>query len=208
MSEIFYGGDGVKQRVEYQPLRGQELYERSLQATALFDEIFESGYALQSTTTTATVDGDGLERELSLSYLVFDKEADDFLSYDLQQQGIVEFEAKSTSYEKDVAIRHTQYRSGPRVEEYFVSFERRLPYIYGTFFHTFLFEFFEGGTVSVSVQSNNIDVDDGVEGIVFERHMSAYDEHELKKEIAEVMAHLDAGHREFSIDQELAKTIQ
>ena len=208
MAEVFYGGDGIKERTEYHELQGEALKDRALQATGLLEDVLESGHILDTVTNALSTDRDVMEREMTLSYLVFDKDSDDRMYYDTVKKGFYVFEAKSTSYEKDVVIRHTIRAAADVREEYFVSFERRLPRIEGSFFHTYIFEFMDNGEVRVSVESNNIDVDDGVAGSVYERPMSGYDFAEFCKEISEVADHVTAGHIEQDIDRKLAKHIQ
>ncbi len=208
MTEALYGGDGAKRRTEYEPLQDSELAEKSLQATRAIDELFESGYLLETVNTMASSNSGTTEREMAVSYIVFDKEFDDFMMYNTTTNDIEFVEGKSTSYIKDIVVRHAMHRTGVHTEEYFISFERQLPHVSRAFFHTYLFEFMVGGSVKVTVESNNIEVDDGNEGNVFERQISAYDLNELYKELAEVADHFNAGHKEIDIDRRLTERLQ
>ena len=210
MSEVYYGGEGIVQRPEYHDLKGEALQLRALQATEILEDVFERSAPLETANTELFTSDDCqvVGRELLLQYPVFDKNSDDRLVFDVAKNDVYMVEGTSTSYEKDVVIQRTQYRSGTVMEEYFASFERKIPHLEGAFFTTYLFEFMTNGAVRATVASKNIDADDGVEGATYERPMTSYDFREFCKEVSEVADHINVGHAEQDIDRKLAEHIQ
>jgi hypothetical protein len=194
MSEAVFGGEGVKPRTEYDILKGSELLEEATAASVALDYFLEANTSeVISSDTTASASREMTERNLNISYMVFDKSGDDFLVFDTESKGIRIVEATSTSYEKNVTLHYTRFHKGPVMEEYYVSFERYIPYTTVPFVHTYLFEFIKGSLAHVTVQANNIDVDDGIEGAMYERQVTAYDLAEFYKELQELNEHITAG---------------
>lgn len=155
MSEAVFGGEGMKPRTEYETLTGLELYQAAYEATTALDQFLEAMNEVIPSETTASSSHEMTERNLNFSYMVFDKSGDDFLVFDSQSKGIRLVEATSTSYEKNVTLHYTRFHTGPVMEEYYVSFERYIPYTTVPFLHTYLFEFIKGGSVHTTVQANN-----------------------------------------------------
>ena len=207
MSEVLYGGNGIKERTEYLTMRGETLTENALMISKSLDAFFEQSSA-HAATYKANADTDSYEREMSVNYAVFDKTIDDAVYFDINEQALVTVNGLSTSYEKSALVRHTSYTSGPKREEYYLLIELQFPYVNGTFFQTFLIEFFTGDSAHVTVTGNNIDVDDSLSGVHFERPMCQYDLQQFHKEMTELNAYLASSRAEVDIDQGLANRLQ
>jgi len=206
MSEAVFVGEGIKPRTEYETLRGLELYQVAYEATLALDQFIEANNnEAVFGESTASSSPEMTERNLHLSYMVFDKPADDFFIFDSDSKAVRLVEVAATSYEKNITLHYTRFHAGPVLEEYYVSFERYVPYTTVPFVHTYLFEFIKGGSAHVTVQGNNIDIDDGIEGVMYERQVTPYDLAEFYKELDEVNEHIRAGMTEHEAVRRLAQ---
>lgn len=197
-----FGGDGILERHYYNELNPEAERIAGCEASEALEELFQSAYNVDSVMSSMSLDGELSSREMRAAYAAFDGQRQGEMWADVRTGNTTYYDPQPNATDRKVVVRHHGYRNDDfKIEEYFVSVERKLPLTDTPFYVLYEIEFFKGGSVNTNVRNNRIAIDNKVSGNMLEqRSMTQYDVDELKKEITEIKKYFEVGIAEKSRD--------
>lgn len=190
MSEVApYSEEGVIQRAEYVSLTRERQLGVFYDASELLEEVFEQAHEIRGLTGVAQASPEGVVREVHIDAHGIDT-TNDTLIANTKTNAVFLWGPPRRSVETSVTVRHELFSKGALEEAYTFAVQRTMPGVDNSFFATYTFEFFKGGSVQAAVYTNNIPVEEGEKDYI-ERPMVEYDVCEFEKEVGQVGVYMN-----------------
>ncbi|MDB5163174.1 MAG: hypothetical protein JWN28_782 [Candidatus Saccharibacteria bacterium] len=191
MSEAYiYGGNGSKERIEYNELNEHDLAKRVEKVSTAMELIFTKAPSSLGMVSHFSQDKDGMYRKVTSTYM----HEDSTLLFDIDSGSILKVLGAPSI--NDVKIEHALYTEGVLNEEYIMKLIQNDPSTIGAFSTRYHISNYAGGFWQATVEHIDIENDDynmirqQNNSKYYTRKMTPYDFEEFLKVSDEIKAQL------------------
>lgn len=192
MSEAYtYGGDGIKERIEYNRLSEQDLQEYIDMASQDIESIFS--YALPSDRVTLSyfTENNISTRYLGFAYATASIIDEPTLLFDIENVTVKEFQPPVIPVVNAVTVEHEVHPYGILNEEYKIAIKRWVNGTNGMFVSSYLIRRYSGNHWQTWVEYNDLGLEpEEQDSKNYTRPMTEYDFNEFFKDTAEIKGQL------------------
>jgi len=187
MSEAYtYGGNGSKERIEYNELSEKALAILADKVSVEMESIFANAPSSRGVANRFSQDKEGMYRNLTSMYT----HENSTLLFDAESGSILNILDAPSVY--DVKIEHALYTEGVLREEYIIKLVQADPGTNGAFSTRYLLSHFTGNVWQATVEHIDVEHDDYDEertqnnSKYYSRNMTSYDFGEFFKDTAQI----------------------